>query len=146
MSKVKWLAGVAILVIAWLGTPGEQRLLPSPLAQLQAGEGKLKFELYEDKAKEHRWRLKAANGKILATAGQGYKAKADAKNAVERIIKDVSKYDFEVYEDKAKEFRWRLKASNGQTVGASSEGYVARADVDAAIATIKKGVAKAQVE
>ena len=146
MSTRMWLVGIGTLLISWLGMPGEQRLVPSHLATVQAGEGKLKFEIYEDAAKEHRWRLKAANGKILATAGQGYKAKADATKSVERLIKDLDKYKFEVYEDKAKEFRWRLKASNGQTVASSSEGYTARADCEAAIALIKKGVAKALVE
>jgi uncharacterized protein YegP (UPF0339 family) len=146
MSKVCWLVGVGVLSISWLGAPGEFGPYPSQLSVAQAGEGKLKFELYEDKAKEHRWRLKAANGAILATAGQGYKAKADAKSAVENIIKDVKKYKFEVYEDKAKEFRWRLLASNGQTVAASSEGYKARAGAEAAIDLITKNVAKAVVE
>ena len=145
MSKVTMLVGLGVL-ISWLGAPCEFRTCPTPLAQAQAGEGKLKFEVYEDSAKEHRWRLKAANGKILATGGQGYKAKADAKSAVEKIIKGVDKYSFEVYEDKAQKFRWRLKASNGQVVAASSEGYETRAASEAAIDTIKKNVAKAQVE
>jgi uncharacterized protein YegP (UPF0339 family) len=134
------------MLLALLGTPGDIRLHPSPLAQAQAGETQLKFEFYEDRAKEHRWRLKAANNKILATAGQGYAAKASAKTAVENLIKDINKYTFEVYEDRAKEFRWRLKASNGQIVAASSEGYNARAGCEHAIDLIKKNVAKAQVD
>jgi uncharacterized protein YegP (UPF0339 family) len=146
MSKVCWSVGLVVLLISWLGTPGDICLCPSGVSIAQAGEGKLKFELYTDKAKEYRWRLKAANGAILATGGQGYTAKADAKSAVDNLIKDVSKYNFEVYEDKAKEFRWRLKAKNGQVVGASSEGYAARAGVEAAIDLIKKNVAKAAVE
>src|SRR5690242_13182404 len=86
--------------------------------QLAAQGGKMKFEVYQDAAKEYRWRLKASNGQIMATGGQGYKAKADCRQAVKRIQSDVDsdKLKFEVYEDKAKEFRWRLKASNGQTV------------------------------
>ncbi len=38
---------------------------------------------------------------------------------------------FEVYKDKRGEFRWRRKASNGQIVGASSEGYKKKADCEA---------------
>ncbi|MEM6624816.1 MAG: DUF1508 domain-containing protein [Pseudomonadota bacterium] len=37
---------------------------------------------------------------------------------------------FEVYKDKRGEFRWRRKAPNGQIVGASSEGYVKKADAE----------------
>jgi uncharacterized protein YegP (UPF0339 family) len=95
MSRRIWLVG--FLVLLFFGSP--------PLAQ--AGKGKLKFEIYQDKAKEYRWRLKAANGQVLATAGQGYKAKADCKKGVERLMGDLGKYKFEVYQDKAKEYRWR---------------------------------------
>ncbi|MEM7190010.1 MAG: DUF1508 domain-containing protein [Pseudomonadota bacterium] len=37
---------------------------------------------------------------------------------------------FEVYKDKRGEFRWRRKASNGQIVGASSEGYTKKSDCE----------------
>ena len=37
---------------------------------------------------------------------------------------------FEVYQDKRGEWRWRRKASNGQIVGASSEGYNSKADAE----------------
>ena len=35
---------------------------------------------------------------------------------------------WEIYKDKAGEWRWRRTASNGQIVGASSEGYVNKSD------------------
>ena len=35
---------------------------------------------------------------------------------------------WEIYKDKAGEWRWRRTASNGKTVGASSEGYVNHSD------------------
>jgi len=38
---------------------------------------------------------------------------------------------FEVYKDKRGEFRWRRTASNGEIVGASSEGYTKKADCEA---------------
>ena len=38
---------------------------------------------------------------------------------------------FEVYKDKRGEFRWRRKATNGEIVGASSEGYTKKADCEA---------------
>ena len=44
------------------------------------------------------------------------------------------------------EFRWRLKAANGQILGATSEGYMAQRGADHAIDLIKKGAAKASVE
>jgi uncharacterized protein YegP (UPF0339 family) len=55
---------------------------------IQSGVGgdKLKFETYEDAAKEHRWRLKSANGQTIASSSEGYKAKADCEAAIESII------------------------------------------------------------
>ncbi|MCX2723163.1 DUF1508 domain-containing protein [Roseibium sp. DSM 29163] len=41
-----------------------------------------KFELYEDKAGEYRFRLKAGNGEIILTS-ESYKQKASAKNGIE---------------------------------------------------------------
>ncbi len=121
-------------------------LLPAPAAR--AAQGKMTFEIYEDARKEHRWRLKAANGQILATAGEGYKAKADAKKAVEQVKANAAtdKAAFEFYEDAKKEHRWRLKAANGQIVAAASEGYKAKADAEKAVEQIKKGAKDAAVE
>jgi uncharacterized protein YegP (UPF0339 family) len=45
----------------------------------------MKFEVYQDKRGEYRWRLKHANGNILATASEGYKAKADALKGIENV-------------------------------------------------------------
>jgi len=36
----------------------------------------------------------------------------------------------EFYEDQAKEWRWRITASNGEIVGASSEGFKALGDAE----------------
>ena len=44
---------------------------------------------------------------------------------------------FEIYTDKAGEFRFRLKASNGQTILAS-EGYKAKAGCTNGIESVKK--------
>jgi uncharacterized protein YegP (UPF0339 family) len=53
-------------------------------------------------------------------------------------------YKFEVYQDKAGEFRFRFKASNGETMF-SSEGYKAKASALSAIESIKKNVPGATV-
>ena len=55
-----------------------------------------KFELYTDKAGEFRFRLKAANGQIIAV-GEGYKAKASLLNGVESVRKNA--VDAEIVEE-----------------------------------------------
>ena len=129
-------------------------LLPSALwAQTKGDAAKskdqLKFEVYQDSAKEYRWRLVSGEDKdrhVLATGGQGYKAKADCLHGVKVFQDGSDKLKFETYEDNAKQSRWRAKASNGQEMAASASSYKTKAECDAAIEAIKKGAVKATVE
>jgi uncharacterized protein YegP (UPF0339 family) len=134
---------VAALAVGFLG-----------LSSASAGQkekdkdtGKMRFEWYKDKAGEFRWRLEAANGEKMATAGESYKALADAKNSIELLQKAATdpKANFEVYEDEKKEHRWRLKAANNKVVAVASEGYKEKAGAEKALATVKAGAAKAEV-
>ncbi|WP_435335732.1 YegP family protein [Haloarchaeobius sp. TZWWS8] len=52
-----------------------------------------KFELYTDKRGEFRWRLRASNGQIIATAGEGFKSKANAKRNIETVKKAARRAD-----------------------------------------------------
>ena len=54
-------------------------------------------------------------------------------------------YKFEVYKDKAGEYRFRFKASNGQNMF-SLEGYSAKASALAAIESIKKNAPAANID
>ncbi len=55
-----------------------------------------RFEIYQDKTGEFRWRLIHTNGQMIASSGEGYKAKANAigginsvkENAPSAIIED----------------------------------------------------------
>jgi uncharacterized protein YegP (UPF0339 family) len=47
-----------------------------------------KFEIYEDKSGEIRFRLKARNGEIIAVS-EGYKAKASCLNGVDSVRKNA---------------------------------------------------------
>ncbi len=47
-----------------------------------------KFEIYKDKAGEFRFRLKAANGQIIAT-GEGYTTLSACQNGIESIRKNA---------------------------------------------------------
>ncbi len=146
MLAHRWMIGFAALGSLFLGLPGNTGVAPRS-ARAADQTPRLKFELYQDASKDYRWRLKAGNGEELATPGQGYKAKADAQNSIDRIKKDAAtdKIKFEVYEDNAKQSRWRLKASNGQVIATSSSGYKSKADAEHAIDLIKKGAASAEV-
>lgn len=109
-----------------------------------AADGMFVFELYPDAKDEYRWRLKDGD-QVLATSGQGYKAKADAKKMVDNFTADIAKYKFETYEDAKKQTRWKMLAKNGQTVGSSAKGYKTADEAEKAIEAVKKGAKGAKV-
>jgi uncharacterized protein YegP (UPF0339 family) len=47
-----------------------------------------KFEMYTDAAGKCRWRLKAANGEIIATS-EAYESEASCKNGIESVRKNA---------------------------------------------------------
>jgi uncharacterized protein YegP (UPF0339 family) len=49
-----------------------------------------KFEIYQDKKGEFRWRLRADNNQVIAT-GEGYSSKAGCKNGIESVKKNAPK-------------------------------------------------------
>ena len=113
-----------------------------------------RFEVYEDNRGEFRWRWRAANGEIVATSGEGYTSKSDANEAVERITRvapdadalDVGLAAFEVFEDSAEEWRWRLRHRNGNVIADSGEGYAERNKVHNAIESVKRNAPGADIE
>ncbi len=111
-----------------------------------AADKKMAFEIYADAKGEYRWRLLDGEGTNVANSGQGYGKKADCKTMVENFKDDISKYTFEVYEDNKKETRFRLKAKNGNTVGASTGSYKTKAEAETAVEAIKKGTKAATVK
>lgn len=53
-----------------------------------------KFEIYKDGQGEFRWRLRAANGEVIAS-GEGYTSKAGCKNGIESVRKNAPKAEIE---------------------------------------------------
>ncbi|MEZ4521921.1 MAG: YegP family protein [Thermomicrobiales bacterium] len=44
-----------------------------------------KFEVYRDASGEYRWRLKASNGQVIATGGEGYTTKTACMNGIDSV-------------------------------------------------------------
>ena len=104
--------------------------------------------------------LKAGNGEVIATS-EVYSGDAACKNGIASVQKNApvaavenqtvegfateKNPKFEVYADKAGEFRFRLKATNGQVI-AVSEGYKALASCMNGIESVKKNAADATIE
>ena|GEM_PF-664072 len=50
----------------------------------------LKFQIFRDAVGEFRWRLKAANGEVIATSSEGYASKTDCKHGIDLIQKGAT--------------------------------------------------------
>ncbi len=48
-----------------------------------------RFELYKGADGEFRWRLRSANGQVIATGGEGYTRKDGAHNGIEAVKRDA---------------------------------------------------------
>lgn len=103
--------------------------------------------------------LKAGNGEVIATS-EVYSSEAACRNGIESVKKNsavagvedqtveevvaVKNPKFEVYNDKAGEFRFRLKATNGQVI-AASEGYKSKTSCMNGIESVKKNAPDAEI-
>lgn len=103
--------------------------------------------------------LKAGNGEVIATS-EVYTTKAACENGIASVRKNApaaavenqteadykkeKNPKFEIYKDKAGEFRFRLKATNGQII-AVGEGYKAMAGCMNGIESVKKNAADSPV-
>ena len=105
-----------------------------------------------------RFNLLATNGQVIATS-ETYSSEDACLNGIESVrnscvgpIEDqtVENFEvlthpkFEVYQDKAGEFRFRLKARNGQIV-VVGEGYKQLASCLNGVASIKRNAPEAEV-
>lgn len=102
--------------------------------------------------------LKAGNGEVIATS-EVYASESACRNGIESVRKcceggvedqtvenfEVLKHPkFEVYTDKAGEYRFRLKARNGEII-ATSEGYKAKPSCLNGIESVKKNAPEAEI-
>lgn len=53
---------------------------------------------------------------------------------------------FELYQDRAGEFRWRLRHQNGNIIADSSEGYSSKANAENGIESVKENAPSAPTD
>jgi len=124
-----------------------------------------KFVVSEDAGGEYRWVFKAKNGEEIAVPGEGF-IRQDTCLANIDLVKDYApdarindrtrpnsdgrkakeeEPEFEIYEGKDEDFRWRLQAANNGTIAISSEGYENKGDCRHAIQLVKRDAPDASV-
>ena len=102
--------------------------------------------------------LKAGNGQVIATS-EVYTTEAACLKGIESVkkncvgaVEDQTVADFEkvthpkieLYEDKGGEFRFRLKAKNGEVI-ATSEGYTSKNGALNGIESVKENAPDAEI-
>ena len=118
-----------------------------------------KFVITTTKSGEFTFNLKATNGQVIQTASESYSSEDGVKGGIESVQKNalahvedqtVENFEtlthpkYEVYQDKAGEYRFRLKAKNGQNIG-KSEGYKTKASCLNGIESVGKNAPEAEI-
>ena len=104
--------------------------------------------------------LKAGNGEVIATS-EVYTSKSACENGIESVRKNApvaaiedqtiegfateKNPKFEVYKDNKGEYRFRLKATNGQII-TTGEGYVAKASCLNGVESVRRNAPEAPVD
>lgn len=104
--------------------------------------------------------LKASNGEVIGTS-EVYASEASCNKGIASVQKNAAIANladstvepaveakcpkFEIYLDKAGEYRFRLKATNGEII-LSSEGYKAKKSCENGIESVRKNAADAKIE
>lgn len=116
-----------------------------------------KFVIIETKAGFH-FNLKAGNGEVIGTS-ETYTTKSACENGIASVQKNCAGEiedqtlatpvaqkcpKFEIFKQKDGQFRFRLKASNGEIILAS-EAYKAKDSCKNGIASVKKNAPEAAI-
>ena len=104
--------------------------------------------------------LKATNGQVVASS-EVYKSKPSCLNGINSVINNApianledqtvegftkeKNPKFEIFKDKAGEFRFRLKAKNGEII-ATSEGYKAMDSCKSGVESVRKNSENSTIE
>lgn len=150
-------------------TEADEADLAAKLRTIRSSQSQ--FELYEDRGGEWRWRLRHRNGNLIAGSGQGYTQLHNAENGMRAVRRDAyeatvrlfesedelpaadeefepveereSRGTFELYEDRAEDWSWRLRHDNGNIIADGGQGYASQGGAKNAIEGFKSYVTTA---
>ena len=106
----------------------------------------------------YKFNLLAGNGQIVATS-EVYESMAACRKGIDSVVNNAPAANladltvkgkqpvnpkFELYQDKAGEYRFRLKARNGHVI-AVSEGYTVKISCENGIESVRKNAVDAEV-
>ncbi len=141
-------------------------------AQLNAlHDSQGRFEVFQDRGDEWRWRLRHRNGNVIADSGEGYTRKHNANKGLQSVRRNAlgatilliepeeelpeegdsfepvdarpSQATFEVFADQRGEHRFRLRHDNGNILADGGEGYDSASNARRAIERLRETVGPA---
>ena len=63
---------------------------PVPMVATDVPKTLAEFELFRDRNDEWRWRLRHRNGNVIATSGEGYTRKHNARKGIRSVVENAS--------------------------------------------------------
>ena len=127
---------------------------------------KATVDVYRDKADMWRWRLVHDNGNIIARSTGSYPKRTDAESDIERARQTITdaviatldeglagsdstdeatQPRFELYRDKAGEWRWRFIHDDSEIMADSGEGYTRKAGAQNGLDSVRRNLPSALI-
>lgn len=123
-------------------------------------DSKARVEVYQDRTSKWRWRLVHQNSNIIARSTQSYPERSDSEADIERAQRtsvdaavetldeqmpdpledSAAQSHFEVYRDRAGEWRWRFVHDSGVIMADSGEGYRRKAGVFNGLQSVQQNI------
>jgi len=102
------------------------------------------FEIYLDKTKKYRFRLKAKNGENIC-ASQAYTSRSSCMKGIKSVSKNASSKDsFLIHESKTGKWTFKLKSRNNKII-ATSQSYADKASMNKGIKSVMTNAPKLKV-
>jgi len=95
------------------------------------------FEVKADKGGHFSWWLNAANGQLVAWAGESFASKSNAQRAAEAFKAGAASADYELYENKGGHWSWRAHRG-GHIVAVPGESFASKSNAQRAADAVKE--------
>jgi uncharacterized protein YegP (UPF0339 family) len=97
-----------------------------------------RYDVYADTTGKYRWRLRASNGRKVATSGESFASRSNAARAATNFKQQVRGWEYEIYPDRAGNYRWRALSGNGQKVASSGESFDSRPNAKRSVDNVRQ--------
>ena len=105
----------------------------------------LMFEIYLDKAKKYRFRLRAKNGENIC-ASQAYTSRSSCMKGIKSVAKNSkSKDNFISQESKSGKWTFRLRSGNNKVI-ATSQSYKDKSSMNKGIKSVMTNAPKLVID